>query len=225
MVNKVLLTYAVFDFIFVAMGIVIIVFSTTVQKFQFEVPTDGKQAARNLLYQRFPFTAAIINSVGIFITFVITVPGLITPVRSWLKVGAYLTTVNAIFTLVIGLYLWIQTLRTKGDFAPIWGNQTAAVQDLMQAAFQCCGYFNSTSPAFVTNPTCQSPASAALMRGCATPITSFANIFVDDIFTSLFGMVGIDVAFVVATACLLKQRKERERFRHIDEKSGALRGF
>ena len=58
------------------------------------------------------------------------------------------------------------------------------------------------------------------MRGCATPITSFANIFVDDIFTAMFGMVGIDFVFIMATACLLKQRKERERFRHIDEKSG-----
>ena len=85
--------------------------------------------------------------------------------------------------------------------------------------FSCCGYFNSSSPAFVTNPMCPSPAAAALMRGCATPITSFANIFIDDIFTAVFGMVGIDAVFIMATACLLKERKERERFRHIDEKS------
>jgi len=63
------------------------------------------------------------------------------------------------------------------------------------------------------------------MRGCATPITSFANIFLDDIFTAVFGMVGIDAVFIMATACLLKERKERERFRHIDEKSGRRDAF
>jgi len=84
---------------------------------------------------------------------------------------------------------------------------------------------NSTSPAFVTDAVCPSPASAAMTKGCATPITSFANIFVDNIFTAVFGMVGIDVVFVMAAACLLKERKERERFRHIDEKAGMNGGF
>ena len=60
------------------------------------------------------------------------------------------------------------------------------------------------------------------MRGCATPIGSFANVFVDDIFTAVFGMVGVDVVLIMATACLLKERKERERYRHIDEKSGQI---
>lgn len=149
-----------------------------------------------------------------------------------------MTTFSAMFSMIIGLYLWILTLKTKDDFAPLWMAQSAGVQDLMEITvrthsipsppprtntrppqFSCCGYFNSSSPAFVTNPTCPSPAAAALMRGCATPITSFANIFLDDIFTAVFGMVGIDAVFVMATACLLKERKERERFRHIDEKS------
>jgi hypothetical protein len=58
------------------------------------------------------------------------------------------------------------------------------------------------------------------MRGCAGPISSFANVFLDNIFTALFGVVGFDVVFIMATACLLKDRKERERFQHIDEKNG-----
>ena len=69
--------------------------------------------------------------------------------------------------------------------------------------------------------TCPSPAAAALMRGCATPIASFANVFLDDIFTAVFGMAGVGGALILATACLLKDRKEQERFRHIDEKNGA----
>jgi hypothetical protein len=58
------------------------------------------------------------------------------------------------------------------------------------------------------------------MRGCAAPITAFSGVFLDNIFTALFGVVGFDVVFIMATACLLKDRKERERFRHIDEKNG-----
>jgi hypothetical protein len=32
--------------------------------------------------------------------------------------------------------------------------------------------------------------------------------------------IGIDVALVLATAILLKDRKEKIRYRHIDEKNG-----
>jgi hypothetical protein len=156
------------------------------------------------------------------VTFLVTIPGIVMPTRSWLKLGVYMTVVCALFSMVLGLWLWILTLNTKESFQLLWIAQPAAVQDLMQTKFQCCGYLNSTSPAFVTDATCPSPAAAALMRGCSTPITSFVNVFIDDIFTAVFGMVGVDAVFIVAAACLLKDRKERERFRHIDEKSGVL---
>lgn len=57
------------------------------------------------------------------------------------------------------------------------------------------------------------------MRGCAAPLSSFANVFIDNIFTAVFGMAGIDGVLILATACLLKDRKERERFRYIDSKT------
>lgn len=222
--SKVLLAYVVADGLFLLMGIFMIAFSVIVQNIQFEIPTEGHQAARNLLYQRFPITAGIVNAVFIFVTFLFTIPGVITPARGWLKMGGWMTTVCGLFSLILGLYLWILTLKTKEDFALLYFQQTPEIQQLMQSAFQCCGYFNSTSPAFITDDICSSPAAAALMRPCATPIASFANILVDNIFTAVFGMVGIDVVLIMATACLLKERKERERFRHIDLKSGVV-GF
>lgn len=56
------------------------------------------------------------------------------PTRGWLKLSGYLVTINAIFSVVLGLYLWILTLRTKERLSPIWNQQTPQVQDLMQTA-------------------------------------------------------------------------------------------
>jgi hypothetical protein len=134
--------------------------------------------------------AGIANAILVFVTFLVTIPGITMPTRGFLKIGAYMTTVCAIFSMIIGLELWILTLKTKDDMSVLWVRQTAGVQDLMQTQFQCCGYLNSSSPAFVTDATCPSPAASALMRGCATPLTAFANIFIDNIFTAVFGIVG-----------------------------------
>ncbi|KAI1779375.1 hypothetical protein F4818DRAFT_248457 [Hypoxylon cercidicola] len=225
MVNKVLTAFVVMDGMFVSMGAIMLGFSIIVQQTCFDTPTEGNEAARDLLYQKFPFTAGIVNAVFIFATFLATIPALATNNRSWLKLAAFMVVADAIFTLGIGVDLWVLTLKMKEEFFDIWISQPPQVQDLMQTAFSCCGFFNSSSPAFVTDQTCPSPAAAALMRGCSTPLNSFGNTFVDNIFTAMFGMVGIDVVLVMATACLLKDRKERERFRHIDEKSGARGTF
>ncbi|KAI4866335.1 hypothetical protein F4820DRAFT_261141 [Hypoxylon rubiginosum] len=225
MVNKVLASFVVMDGMFVSMGAIMLGFSIIVQQTCFDTPTEGNEAARDLLYQKFPFTAGIVNAVFIFATFLATIPALATNNRSWLKLAAFMVVADAIFTLGIGVDLWVLTLKMKDEYFEIWTSQSPHVQDLMQTAFSCCGYLNSSSPAFVTDQTCPSPAAAALMRGCSTPLNSFGNTFVDNIFTAMFGMVGIDVVLVMATACLLKDRKERERFRHIDEKSGARGTF
>ncbi|KAI0169763.1 hypothetical protein GGR52DRAFT_551401 [Hypoxylon sp. FL1284] len=221
MVNKVLAAFVAMDGLFVSMGAIMMGFSIIVQQTCYNTPADGNEAARNLLYQKFPFTAGIVNAAFIFATFLATIPALATNNRSWLKLAAFMVVGDALFTLGIGVDLWILTLRLKDAFQQIWMSQPQPVQELMQTSFSCCGFFNSTSPAFVTDATCPSPAAAALIRGCSTPLNSFGNTFVDNIFTAMFGMVGIDVVLIMATACLLKDRKERERFRYIDEKSGA----
>lgn len=218
--NKILVAFVVADILFLLSGAIALGFSVIVGNIMDETPLDGETAARNLLYRRFPLQAGIINAIVIFVTFLVTVPGIIMPTRGWLKFGGYMVTASGMFSLCLGVYLWVLTLSARDDFFVIWMNSEARVQDLMQSAFECCGYFNSTSPAFVTNAVCTSPAAAALMRGCAAPISGFSNVFIDDIFTAMFGMVGIDAILILATACLLKQRKERERYRHIDEKSG-----
>lgn len=56
--NKVLMAYVVADGLFVVMGAIMLAFSIVVQNLMFENPTEGEQAARNLLYQRFPLTGS-----------------------------------------------------------------------------------------------------------------------------------------------------------------------
>ncbi|KAI8946563.1 tetraspanin [Xylaria longipes] len=225
MVNKVLAAFVGIDVLFAATGALILGFSVIVKNTCFDPPKDGNMAAQDLLYQQFPFSAGIGNGIFTFIAFACTLPALATNSRSWLKAACFLIVVDAIFTLAIGLQLWILTLRIKETYSKLWNAQTPDVQGLMQVSFNCCGYFNSTSPAFHTDSTCPSPATAALMTGCATPLSRFGNTFIDNIFTALFGVVGVDAVLVVAAACLLKERKEMERYRHIDEKSGVRGTF
>ncbi|KAI1339300.1 hypothetical protein F5Y15DRAFT_416170 [Xylariaceae sp. FL0016] len=225
MVNKILAAFVVADGLFVAMGAIMMGFSIIVQQTCFDPPADGNEAARDLLYQQFPFSAGIANAVMIFVTFLATLPALATNSRGWLKFAAGLVVACGLFSMIIGLDLWVLTLTLKATYSKMWNTQTAGVQDLMQTAFNCCGFQNSTSPAFVTDAICPSPAAAALLPGCATALNSFGQTFIDNIFTAVFGMVGIDLLLIMATACLLKERKEQERFRHIDEKAGARGGF
>jgi hypothetical protein len=220
MVNKVYAVACGADFLFLAAGAIQLGFSLVVRAQMNDAPREGQQITRNLLYQQFPLDAGIANGALILIAFLVTLPGLLMPARNWLKLAGAAVTACGLFTLCLGVYLWVMTLRIKEDFGVIYVNQDPSIHELVQTAFECCGYSNWTSPAFVTNPTCPSPAAAALLRGCSGPVSSFANVLLDNIFTALFGMVGIDAVFILSLACLAKDRKERERYRHIDEKSG-----
>lgn len=40
--------------------------------------------------------------------------------------------VCAIFTLVVGLRVWFDTLKTRANLSSLWGQQTPQVQSLLQ---------------------------------------------------------------------------------------------
>lgn len=40
--------------------------------------------------------------------------------------------VCALFTMILGLYVWILTLKARGDFAPLFAAQSDQVKSLMQ---------------------------------------------------------------------------------------------
>jgi hypothetical protein len=76
--------------------------------------------------------AGIVNAVFIFITFFVTLPGLATSSRKWLKLASYMAVVCLVFTMILGLYLWIGTLRLRDDFAPRFSAQPNDIKSLMQ---------------------------------------------------------------------------------------------
>lgn len=177
--------------------------------------------AENLLLGQCPLTAGVVNSVFIFVTFLLSLPALFLPTnRGWLRTQGWLVVVCATFTLGLGLAVWVDTLQTRAELSELWQRESPLIQSLLQEKFNCCGYFNSTSPPFVQDGTCTNSLVAAQRGGCIGPFSSFANRYLDLIFTAAFGIVGVDALLVLCVAMVLQYRQEQERYRHIDEKNG-----
>jgi hypothetical protein len=77
--------------------------------------------------------AAIANAVLIFITFLLSVPALIMPMsKGWLQSHGYMIVVCLLFTLIIGLDIWFDTLKTRTNLLAVWISQPSSVQSLLQ---------------------------------------------------------------------------------------------
>jgi hypothetical protein len=221
MSDRILLCYIGLDLLFLLSGVLLLVFSLTTQSQMTKTPTV-QDVAHNLLLMETPLSAGIGNAVLIFVTFVLSLPALVMPTtRGWLKLHGYMVVVCALFTMIIGLDIWFDTLKTRANLLTIWSAQPSTTQSLLQQELVCCGYTNSTSPPFVVDTTCPNAQVAASMVGCITPFSKLANNFLDLIFTGAFGIVGIDVVLILGVAIVLKDRKEKARYRVIDEKNGA----
>jgi len=212
--------FVVMDFFFLATGALLLGFSLIEQSNMTQVPTVGN-VVRNMLLIYSPNVAGIVNAVFIFFGFLVSIPGLILPsTRGWLKFFAGLVFINALFTMIIGLVIWFHTLKTRSEFSSVYAALPASSQSLMQQALDCCGYESSTSPPFIPDNICTSAAVAVMKGGCISAFSSKANVILDQIFTAAFGIVGVDAATFLAILMLLQDRKEQERYRHIDEKNG-----
>lgn len=59
---------------------------------------------------------------------------------------------------------------------------------------------------------------AATKLGCVGPFASYAEEWLNLVFTAAFGLVGIDFVLILCAAMLVKVRGEMLRYRRIDEK-------
>lgn len=62
--------------------------------------------------------------------------------------------------------------------------------DNIKTQFNCCGFLSSTSPPFQQDAFCTSAVVAAQKPGCVGPFSTYANGFLDLVFTAMFGIVG-----------------------------------
>jgi len=215
-------TFVVADFLFLLSGGLLLGFAL-VQQADMKKAASKENVVQNLLFMYSPATAAIVNAGFVFFAFLISIPGLILPsTRGWLKLLGAMVVVNALFTMIIGLDIWFHTLKTRSEFSSVYAALPTTSQSMIQQLLDCCGYENSTSPLFVTDTTtCVSAATAALKGGCISPFSSEANLILDQIFTAAFAIVGVDFVLFMAILMLSQDRKEKERYRHIDEKNGS----
>ena len=176
-----------------------------------------------IYYCSFPDLGVIVNGALIILTFLVSLPGAFLPSnRLWLRITGCMIVASAVLTLLIGIIIWFSTLQTRANLGHTFATQPSLSQSLIQQKFQCCGYL--TNP-FTQDNVCSSAFVAAQMINCVGPFSNFANSFLDLVFTAMFGIVGLDMAFLLSVVVVLKNRDEMERYRHIDEKNGINGGI
>lgn len=130
--DNILTAYVLVDLLFVAAGGLLIIFALVTKAEIAATPTIDN-VARELLFDMCPLNAAIGNAVMVFITFLMTVPAIVMPMtRGWLKFAGYLTVICGFYTMVIGLDIWFETLKSRKNLSEIWNVQTPATQSLLQ---------------------------------------------------------------------------------------------
>ncbi|TID15905.1 putative dihydroxy-acid dehydratase [Venturia nashicola] len=218
--NKLMITFLSINFLFLSSAGLLLGFCLVSEQQERGVKNISSVAFDILLFQC-PLTAGVVNAVIMFLTFLLSLPALALPTnRGWLKLQGWLLVFCSFFTLVLGLFIWFDTLQTRKNLAVIWGQQPSDIQGLLQQRFQCCGYLDSMTPPFIVDNVCPDSFTASQKMGCVGPFSTFANNYLDLIFTAAFGIVGIDVLLLLAVVMVLKYRAELERYRHIDEKLG-----
>jgi hypothetical protein len=83
--------------------------------------------------------AGVVNSIFIFVTFILSLPALFLPMnRGWLRTQGWLVVFCATFTLGLGLSVWVGTLTTRNHLSILWGREPPLIQSLLQQ--KVCGY-------------------------------------------------------------------------------------
>lgn len=142
---------------------------------------------------------------------------------NWTIVGSTIT------TIVVGVLIWFFTLRPRAAFADIWRAQTPATQTYLQNTLQCCGYWDASTAGLFTAPTGFCAAVAAgtnttAVQPCVNPIGAFEDYLLNNVFSTTFGFVAIQISLVLITTGLIQSQMEEYRFTLIDAKRGGRKG-
>jgi len=223
MVSKVLIgVWVALDVLLLAAGVVALALS---------IVWRTPNILMNMVLSSADLTAGTVLGVALIVTFVISVGAIIQ--RNHVTIGLvilnYALLMDAIGILVIGTFVWFFTLQERANFHKLWLNATPATRLTLQDKFECCGYFNGTDLAEIGG-FCESQDfinglnPSVTTNFCVTPITGFADVTLNNVFTTVYGYMAIVLCLLLASLCVIKKRREDERFKKIDAKRGG-RGF
>lgn len=170
------LVFAAANLLYGLSGVVLLVASLIFTDFiQRNVVGSSSVAVTTLALKPVDLRFGIATGILIFVAIIFAIPGAITKSRGLLKTSSIFSVVSIVATLTLGLSVWFITLIEKAEFLVFWQRQSPASAGVIQDRFNCCGYFNSTSPSFVVSTACPTSAIAAIKQGCFLPFTSFAD--------------------------------------------------
>jgi len=185
----------------------------------------------NMVLSKSDLTAGLALGITLLISWVVSVGAIVQPthVLGGLVLLNWVLLIDAIFIIVAGTFVWFYTLQERANFHTVFSNLSNETKVAVQDKLKCCGYFNSSDLSvvggqFCANSTFIDETNNATGNFCVTPITAFADMTLNNVFSTIYGYMAIVILLFLATICIIYKRKEEERFRRIDEKRGG-RGF
>jgi hypothetical protein len=186
----------------------------------------------NMVLSPSDLTAGTILGISLLVTFAISIGAIVQ--RNHVTIGLvilnYVLILDSIAIVIIGSFVWFYTLRERDNFHKYWQLASRETRISLQDRLKCCGYFNATDLPEVGGTFCQTQDfisglnSTVITNFCVTPITSFADMTLNNVFTTVYGFMAIIICLLLASLCIIKKRQEDERFKKIDAKRGG-RGF
>ncbi|KAH8102912.1 tetraspanin [Cristinia sonorae] len=178
-------------------------------------------------------TAGTVLGVALLVTFAISIGAIVQ--RNHVTIGLVLLNwalvLDFIAVVVVGTYIWFFTLQERNNFFARFNAATPDVRVQLQDRFQCCGYFTPNDTVEYQGFCANSTFVESLFNKdnldefrCVGPITSFADMTLNNIFSTVYGFMAIIILLFLASVCVINKRKEAERFRRIDAKRGG-KGF
>jgi len=187
----------------------------------FSVIWRSHNLLRNFVISEMDLNAGLALGILFVVSWIISVAGILqrNHVTLPLMVTNWILLADVAATLVIGCIVWDYTLTPTKNFLKVWEASGPATQQALPDSLHCCGYRNSTELAVFAGY-CADTTFASSQPGCSTVILPYAAYTLQNIFSSVFGLMVVVIGFFLATVCVVNRRNQTERFRKIDEKRG-----
>jgi hypothetical protein len=187
----------------------------------FSMAWRSHNVLRNLVLSQMDLNAGLILGIAFIVTWMISILGILQPnhITMGLVITNWALIIDAIAVITIGGIVWFYTLTPTNNFLMAWKAVGPASQQALQDSLHCCGYRNSTEFGIIAG-FCTDPVFAAAQPGCSTLILPYAAYTLQNVFSSIYGLMAIVIGFFLSTVCIVYRRKQTDRFRRIDEKRG-----